>query len=181
MKPIAKRFLIAAVLLTVPLFVSGCIVSPDWWWGEHHRPRSATLHVYVYDYYTYAPVPWAFVEVYEEDGWDWDYVGTWPVNRGGYAAAHGGYLYADGCGGCDEKDYRVLVDASGYLSEWIDIELDYWYPAETLYFYLLPRQGRDAGSIGGGDTDRSEPPLGESPADRVMIGEPKDVPADTGG
>jgi hypothetical protein len=180
MKAIAKRFLVTAVLLTVPLFVSGCIVSPDWWWEEHHQPRRTTFYVYVYDYYTYAPVPWAVVEVYEEGRWGWDYLGAWPVNRAGYVAAHGGYLHADGCGGCEEGHYRVLVDASGYQREWIDIELDYWHPAETLYFYLLPRYGRDAGTIGGSDTDPPEAPLDERPPDRVMIGEPKGAPKDTG-
>lgn len=180
MRTIAKRFWIAAVLVVIPLFVSGCICSPGWWWDDHHGPRRATFHVYVYDYYSYAPVPWAVVELYQEDWYDWDYVGAWPVNRAGYAAAHGGYLYHDSCGGCEERDYRVFVGASGYQSEWIQIELDYWYPSETIYFYLVPWYGRDVGSAGEGDGEPPELPLDERPPDRVMVGAPKEGPSDPG-
>jgi hypothetical protein len=181
MRAIAKRLWVAAVLLAIPLFISGCICGPGWWWGDHRHPRMATFHVYVYDYYTCAPVSWAVVEVYEEDWWDWDYVGAWSVNPAGYATAHGGYLYHDGCGGSEEKDYRILVEASGYQTEWIQIELDYWRPSETLYFYLVPWYGRQgestAGDVEGKPWDL--PPDG-GPPDRVMVGEPREGPPDSG-
>ena len=180
MRAIAKKFWVAAILLVIPLFVSGCICGPGWWWGDHHHPRMAAFHVYVYDYYTCAPISWAVVEVYEEDWWSWDYVGAWPVNPAGYAAAHAGYLYQDGCGGCEEKDFRIGVGASGYFSEWIEIELDYWRPSETLYFYLLPWYGPAGRPVEEGDVAPPELPVGERPPDRVMVGEPREGPSDSG-
>jgi hypothetical protein len=179
MRAIAKRFRVAAILLATPLFVSGCICGPGcWWWDDQPSPRRATFHVYVYDYYSYEPLPWAVVELYEDDAWDWDYLGAWPVNHAGYAVARGGYLYHDGCGGHEERNYRVLVEASGYQTEWIEIGLDYWYPSETLYFYLVPWYGRDGEPQKEAGEEPWDLPLDERPPDRVMVGEPK---ADTPG
>jgi hypothetical protein len=180
MRAIAKRFCFVAILLVIPLFVSGCIYRPGWWWDDRHHPRRATFHVYVYDYYTYAPVSWAVVELYEEDWWDWDFVGAWPVNRSGYATVSDGYLHHDGHGGSDEEDFLILVGASGYRTESIEIELDYWYPSETLYFYLLPWYGQDGRSAGEDEGEPPELPLDERPPDRVMVGEPKEGPSDPG-
>jgi len=177
MRAIAKRFCVAAILLVISLFVSGCICGPGWWWDERPNPRRTTFHVYVYDYYSYLPIPWAVVDVYQEDWWDWDYVGTWPVSRAGYAAAHGGYLYHDGCGGHEERDFRIVVGASGYETEWIEIRLDYWHPSETIYFYLVPWYGRDSESPEEGDGKPWDLPRDEAPPDRVMVGEPKEGPA----
>ena len=97
-----------------------------------------------------------------------------------YTAAHGGYLHHDGCGGSEEKDFRIGVGASGYYSEWIEIELDYWRPSETLYFYLLPWYAYDGREAGEGEGEPRELPVDERPPDRVMLGEPKEVPPDLG-
>jgi len=145
----AKRLIGAvALLLTVPLLMSGCIVCIED--ICHDRPaRMAMLYVYAVDYYTGVPIHFAEVEVWERDWWDWDYQGTWPVNQMGYAGIRCGYLYYDGCGGREEEDFRVVVYAPGYHTESYDIELSYFYPAETLTFYLMPGYGRDAGDDAG--------------------------------
>jgi hypothetical protein len=145
MRPNAKILAAAAaILLVVPVLLSGCIVSIV---GIHHDrpPRMATLYVYARDYYSGGPIPFAHVEVSERDWWSWDYLGTWSVDRRGYAAARCGYLYYDGCGGREEEEYRVVAYARGYYEERYEIELSYHYPAETLTFYLMPYYARDAG------------------------------------
>lgn len=176
MRAIAKRFCFVAILLVIPLFVSGCIVRPGWWWDDHHQPRRATIHVYVYDYYTYAPVSWAVVELYEEVWWGWDDVGAWQVNRAGHATVGGGYLHPDG----GEEDFLIVVGASGYYTESIEIELGYWYPSETLYFYLLRWYGQDGRSADENDGEPPEFPVDRRPPDRVRLGEPKEGPFDPG-
>jgi hypothetical protein len=144
MKPIARRTLtVLALVLTVSL-LSGCIVRIEDIWCDDHV-RRATLHVYVRDYYSGAPIDWARVKLYERDWWSWDHVGTWRVNDYGYVVVRDGYLSCDGCGGPEEEDFLVVVTASGYYSEEYEIELSYYYPSETLTFYLVPWYGRDGG------------------------------------
>lgn len=138
MKPTVKRSTLAAVLVLVPLLFSGCVMWPCWWCDYDRAPRMAVVYVYVYDYFTGAPIPWATVDLYEESWWDWDYCGSWVVGPYGYTPVQGGYLYYDGPGP-DERDLGLRVSAGGYYSEWYELELDYWYPTETLHFYLLPR------------------------------------------
>lgn len=174
MNAITARTRVAAILLTVPLFVSGCICRPDCWWGRHPQPRQATLHVYVYDYYTYNPVSWAVVELCEEDGWSWDHVGTWPVNSVGHAMVRDGYLYHDGCCGSDDREFLVEVGAHGYHFESIEIELDYWHPSETLYFYLVPWYCCDGRPAPDDQGEPPELPIDQRPPDRVMVGSPKE-------
>ncbi len=177
MRPNAGRFALTAVLFLVLVLVSGCIFVPSWWNDHGRAPRMAVLHVHVYDYYTYAPISWAVVELYEESWWSWDYRGSWHVNPAGYVAAHGGYLYDDGRGGPEERDFGVEVSAGGYYPEWYEIELDYWYPAETLSFYMVPWDGcSDCGKPVEG-----EPPEihdHDLPAGRVRVGEPDVIEAD---
>ncbi len=163
-----RRLATVAVLLAVAFLFSGCIVWPCWW-CDTCPPRVATVHVYVYDYYTGYPISWAWVEAYEEDWWDWDYIGRWPVSDAGYAVVRAGYLYRDGCGGPEDEELRVYVNASGYWSEWFDLELDYWYPSETLYFYLVPCRGEGGADVGGGP----QLPAPDRPPDRVRVGAPR--------
>ena len=172
MKPTAKKSTLAAALLLVPLLVSGCVVWPCWWCDYERAPHMAVVYVHVYDYYSCAPISWATVALYEESWWEWDYCGTWPVGPYGYVAVQGGYLYDDGPGP-EERDLGIRVAASGYYSEWYELELDYWYPTETLHFYLLPWAYREGGEeTGVGESE--ELPEGERPSDRVRIGEPRD-------
>jgi len=181
MRPIArasrKRFLTAGILLLIiPIMLSGCIVCVQDPYCNTPPPRAATLHVYALDYYTGRPIPWAEVELYVWDRWNWDYCGVWPVNPAGYNVIYGGYLYYDGYGGGEERDFRVVVYARGYCSEHYDIQLSYYYPSETLTFYLAPWAARDAGDTDPGPRreagglepeDTSET---ERPAGKVVVG-----------
>jgi hypothetical protein len=172
MKPTVKKSTVAAALLLVPLLMSGCIVWPCSWCDYDRAPRMAVVYVHVYDYYTCAPISWAAVALYEESWWDWDYCGSWPVSPSGSVAVPAGYMYDDGPGP-DERNLGLRVSAAGYYSEWYELELEYWYPTETLHFYLLPWGYRD----GGEDPQVGEPedlPESERPPDRVMVGEPRD-------
>lgn len=172
MKPTAKKSTLAAALLLVSLLVSGCVVWPCWWCDYERAPRMAVVYVHVYDYYTCAPVSWAAVALYEEGWWDWDYRGSWPVSPHGYAAVQGGYLYCDGPGP-DERELGLRVSAAGYYSEWYELELDYWYPTESLHFYLLPwgyRDGSEEPQVG----EPEDLPEGERPPDRVIVGQSRD-------
>lgn len=170
MNPTAKKSILAAALILASLIVSGCVVSPCWWCDREGAPRMAVVYVYVYDYYTCAPIPWATVDLFEEGWWDWNYCGSWAVSPYGYAVVQGGYLYYEGP---DERDLGLRVSAGGYYSEWYEVELDYWYPTETLHFYLLPRLYRDGGEetdVGDGE----DLPESARPEDRVMVGEPRE-------
>jgi hypothetical protein len=154
MRPFAKRILAAGVLvIAVTAMLSGCVVCVDDVFGNNSQPRSATLHVYARDYFSGAPIPWARVELYESDWWSWDYEGTWRVNQSGYVRLPCGYLTGDGCGGNSEEVYRVVVYAEGYHAEDYEIELSYYYPSETLTFYLMPYAAREAGSAGSRSED----------------------------
>ncbi len=171
MRPNARVAALAAVLLTVVLLGSGCIVVPVWWNDHYDRaPRVSVIHVHVYDYYTYAPISWAVVELYEQSWWDWDYVGSWHVNPGGYTAVQGGYLYEEG--GPNDRDLGIKVYASGYYTEWFELSLDYWYPAETVSFYLVP--WADCGDCWR-PTEGQVPdlPKWDLPGDRVKVGDTK--------
>jgi len=181
MRPIARvslrRFLAAGIfLLIIPVMLSGCIVCIQDPYHNAPPPRVATLHVYALDYYTGIPIPWADVELYVRDWWNWDYRGAWPVSPAGYAVVPGGYLYYDRHGGGEYRDFRVVVYARGYCSESYDIELSYQYPSEILTFYLAPCGAREAGDAdpgarrqaGGlepGDTLETERPAG-----KVVVG-----------
>ncbi len=172
MRPIAKRLLAAAVVLVVvPALFSGCIVCVDDLFCDNRPPRMATLHVYVMDYYTGAPIPWASVEIYERNWWSWDFIGAWPVGGSGYVIVPVGYLYYDGYGGSDEEDFRVVTRASGYYSEEFVIELSYYYSSETLTFYLVPWQGREGDAAGKLD-DAPEPTDVFRPEGKVVKGAP---------
>lgn len=181
MRPIARvsprRFLTAGIfLLIIPMIFSGCIICIEGPFWDNPPPRTATLHVYALDYYTGRPIPWAEVEVYKRDWWSWDYQGTWSVNSAGYTSIRCGYLYSDGCGGGDEEDFRVVVHASGYYSERYDIELSYYYPSETLTFYLAPCAARENGDAEAGSlrqspgTDGAITPDTDQPAGKVVVG-----------
>ena len=185
MKPTTRKAMLAAVLLTAWVMASGCVVWPCWWCDRDRAPRMAVVYVHVYDYYTCAPIPWATVALYEEGWWDWDYCGSWSVGATGYTAVPVGYVYYDGPGP-DEREIGLRVSAGGYYSEWYEVELDYWYPTETLHFYLLPWAYRDGGgdpdsSAGGDELGRADPeasappdlPEGDRPPDRVLVGEPR--------
>jgi hypothetical protein len=177
MRPIAKRHLVAGVLVAlVSVMSSGCIVCIDDIFCDNRPPHMATLHVYVLDYYSGAPIPWAQVEVSESDWWSWDYIGTWSVGPSGYAVVRCGYLYPDGCGGDDEKDYKIVAYASGYCSERYTLELSYYYPSETLTFYLMPCWASEGGEdvphsdLNGAGAD--EPGTPELSRGTVTVGEP---------
>ncbi|MFH1502423.1 MAG: hypothetical protein ABIG03_05185 [Candidatus Eisenbacteria bacterium] len=174
MRPKAIRTAVAAVLFLVLVLLAGCIVVPVWWDGHNRAPRMAVVHVHVYDYYTYAPVSWAVVELYEESWWSWNYRGAWPVNMTGYTAAQGGYLYDDGSGGPQERRFGVEVSAGGYYPEWHELELDYWYPVETLSFYVVPW---DDCAICGEPVEGQPPEIHDHdlPEGRVKVGEPDAV------
>jgi hypothetical protein len=182
MRPTARvslrRFFTAGVLLvSMAVMFSGCIICIEDPFCDGRRPRMATLHVYALDYYTGRPIPWAEVELHEMNWWSWDYQGTWQVNSAGYAAIRCGYFYPDGCGGSEEEDFRVTVYASGYHSERYEIELSYYYPSETLTFYLAPYAAREDGDaesdsrrqpavLGGAVTPTTGQPVG-----KVVVGE----------
>lgn len=179
MKPKAMRVLSAAVLvLAAATALSGCIVCVDGSWCDGHHSRPATLHVYVYDYFTGAPIPWAVVELYESDWWSWDYIGSWHVNSAGYVQLRAGSLYYDDHGGAEQENYRVVVHASGYFSEDYEIELSYYYPSETLSFYLAPFYGREQVDPGKTETDQPTPDATaeqDGPVrstGKVIVGEP---------
>lgn len=183
MRPTAKvslrRFLTAGVLLlTISVMLSGCIVCiEDPYCGP--APRMATLQVYVLDYYTGRPIPWAEVELYERDWWNWNYQGVWPVSSAGYASILCGYLYYDGYGGSEEEYFRVAVYASGYCYEYYDIGLSYYYPSEMLTFYLVPCSAREAGDADpgvrgeAGDLEDAGSPETARPAGKVVVGAPE--------
>jgi hypothetical protein len=173
MRATARRVCVAAILLIVALSVSGCICGPGWWRCARHHPRRAALHVHVYDYYTFAPIHWAVVDLYQDSWSGWDYIGTWPVNRSGYTTVYGGHLHHDGCCGVEERDFLVEVHASGYYSEAFEIELSYRHPSETLYFYLVPWDWREGRSVVDEEGEPPELPVDERPPDRVQVGEPK--------
>ena len=174
MRPTARVSLAALMLLVALLFSSGCIVQPGWWWDDGYPPREAAFQVYVCNYWTAAPIQWAVVELYEADWWSWDYRGSWPVNPGGCATVDAGYLYCDGCGGSEEREYRLVVRADGYCSEAVDIELNYYHPWESVYFYLVPWYA-GSGEPGAGGEPAQEPPAEKRPPDRIAIGGPKEV------
>ncbi|MBN2565715.1 MAG: hypothetical protein JXB46_08390, partial [Candidatus Eisenbacteria bacterium] len=103
----------------------------------------------------------------------WDHVGTWDVDRYGYARVRDGYLYCDDCGH-QEEQFLVVVRASGYYSEDFEIELSYYHPSETLTFYLMPYYGRE------GDSGASAPDSAvriDHHNGRVVVG----VPVEEGG
>jgi len=181
MKPYASRFALAAALFLALFLVGGCIVVPVWWDDDHGRaPRMATMHVHVYDYYTYAPISWAEVELYRESWWTWDYLGTWHVNSSGFTSVNGGYLYDDGDGGPEELDFGLEVYAAGYYPEWFEIELDYWYPSETISFYLVPWDGcGDCWTPLEGEAQQTSERGWKLPDGRVKIGEPDEIEPDS--
>jgi len=167
MNAIVKTALIACALALLPVLLQGCIVWEEPWWG-HYPPRAATFYVYVYDYYSGVPIPWAAVELYEEDWWSWDYLGTWPMSPYGYAVVAGGYLEYDDCGDCD--DYRLVAYASGYYTESCELSVDYCNPTRTVRFYLAPWPLAKERP----DERAPELPAGEGPEDRVRIEMPSD-------
>jgi hypothetical protein len=172
MRPTARRFWAILAVLIVSAFLSGCIVWTDCWWCDHYPPRLAKIHIYVSDIWCGLPVSWASVALYERDWWTWDYLGTWSVDAGGHVTVCGDYLERDDCGGCDGDDYRVVVSAPGYFSESYEVELDYYHPSETLYFYLLPCCGREGTVVaqeGENAAERQEQTL----QGRVTVGEPR--------
>ena len=166
------RWIGLAVLLAVPLLLSGCIVCPWCWDCDDRPPRMAMVYVTVSDYYSGAPVAFAEADLYEEDWWDWDYVGTWPVNPYGRTTLYGGYLFDDGDGGPENKDFKVVVYASGYESLSYRLELDFHRPTETLHFYLMPYYAGD----GEGPAVISVEELKEDgpKGPRVLVGEPRE-------
>jgi hypothetical protein len=136
MKMTAKMVLVACLLAVLSALLSGCIVWEEPWW-QQYPPRAATFYVYVYDYYTGTPIPWAGVELYEEDWWSWDYVGTWPMSPYGYAVVTDGYLTYNGDGYAEEA-YRLRAFAQGYYTESCEVSVSYYDPMRTIYFYLAP-------------------------------------------
>lgn len=168
MRVIGKAALVAGALVLLPMLLGGCVVWEEPWW-HHYPPRAATFYLYVYDYYSGVPIPWAAVELYQEDWWSWDYIGTWPMSPYGYAVATGGYIEYDGCGGCEE-DFRLIAYASGYYTESCEVSVDYMSPSRTVRFYLAPwplakeRPGERAPELG----------PGEGPENRVRIEEPRE-------
>lgn len=175
MRPVAKRFLTAVLLfLMASVFLSGCIVCVDDLFTDNRPPRMATLQVYARDYFTGAPLPWAQVELYENDWWNWFHLGTWPTDQSGYTQLPCGYMYYDGRGGQEEEDFRVIVYAQGYATEGYDIELSYYYPSEMLTFYLMPYYAREAGQTESGAESGEAGLRGADSAEsmgRVVVGE----------
>ncbi len=168
------RWAALAIVITIPLLLSGCVVCPWCWDYDERPPRMAMVHVTVSDYYTGAPVTWAAVDLYEEDWWDWDYVGTWPVNPYGHTTLYGGYLYDDGDGGPEDEEFLVEVYASGYEALSYGLDLEYRHPTETLHFYLMPYYARE------GEPERPEAINVEDLEEdgpngpRVFVGEPRE-------
>ncbi len=147
----------SASLPSLSALLTGCIVWEEPWW-QQYPPRAATFYVYVYDYYSGVPIPWAAVELYEEGWWSWDYAGTWPVSPYGYAVVTGGYLEYDG-GGYDEETFRVVAFAEGYYTESCQVSVSYYEPGEDdplLSRPVAPREGASrragAGAGPGGGT-----------------------------
>lgn len=137
MKVTAKAALLACLLVVLPALLSGCIVWEEPWW-QQYPPRTATFYAYVYDYYSATPIPWAGVELYEEDWWNWDLVGAWPVSPYGYAVITDGYLECDRYGNGDEKTFLLRAFADGYYTESCEVSVNYYEPMRTIYFYLAP-------------------------------------------
>ncbi len=161
MRPTVRKLWLLAAVVILPAVISGCIVCPWCWDCDHYPPRMSQIHVYALDYYTGGPINWASVDLREAEWWDWDYIGTWPVNGSGYTSVYGGYLYRGGRGGPEDRVFRVTVHASGYQSESYTLELDYYHPAESLYFYIVPFLARERGEE-------------ESSSGRVFEGEPRE-------
>jgi hypothetical protein len=171
MRPTVRRFWTILTVLIVAMFLSGCIVWTDCWWCDHYPPRQAKVHVYVNDIWCGLPISWASVALYERDWWTWDYLGTWSADAAGHVTVYGDYLERDDCGDCDGEDYRLVVSAPGYFSESFVIELDYYHPSETLYFYLVPCCGRDGEIVAEGEVNADRTPDHELPG-RVVVGGP---------
>lgn len=170
-----KRRLIRSVaftlLLALPLLLSGCVCGWWCWWDNDAPPRRAVIHVYVSDYYTGAPIPWAVVELAEDDWWDWDYLGAWPVNSTGYVTVYGSLLYYEGNGGSEDKDYQLRVSAGGYYTEYYELELSYYHPTESLYFYMAPSYRGTRDGVDASQEAALDPlPEGEGPEGRVSVG-----------
>ncbi len=182
MRHTATRLVVTtAVIVAATLLLSGCIVCVDDIFCDSRPPRTATLHVYALDYYTGVPIPWAVVEVYERGWWSWNCLGTWHVNQAGYVRVHAGTLSYDGCDGAESERFKIVVYASGYYSERYEIELSYYYPTETLSFYLVPAYARASGEAEGealGPSTRFGLPGAEDASPdrargRVVVGEPE--------
>ena len=169
MRATVKKTCILLLVFAIPLLLSGCICWPCCW--SDAPPRRAIIHVYVYDYYSGAPVSWAVAELYEEDWWYWDYIGSWAMDPGGHAVLYGEYLDGGECSDCDSETYRIVVTASGYYGEACEFRLDYYHPSESVYFYLLPYYGRE--DAGGAEAPAI--PEDEGRLDRVLVGQPRDA------
>jgi len=163
MRAIARAVALGCLVSLTAAALSGCIVWERPWWSDC-PPRTAAFHVYVYDYYSGVPLPWAGVELYRESWWSWSYLGTWSVSPYGYAFVSGGYLGCDG-GGYDSRAFRIVAFAQGYYTESCTVSVDYYSPSRTVRFYLAPwplavtREGERAPEL----------PEGEGPPDRVRI------------
>lgn len=145
MRPTVRRLWLLMAVVILATAMSGCIVCPWSWDCDRYPPRMAQIHVYALDYYTGMPITWASVDLEEADWWSWNYIGTWTVNGAGYTPVFGGYLYYHGNGGPEDRVFRVTVYASGYQSESYTLELDYNYPSESLYFYIVPFPAAERG------------------------------------
>ena len=166
MKMTAKAAALIALVAVLPTLFSGCLVWERPWY-QNYPPRPATFYVYVNDYYSGVPIPWAGVELYQEDWWDWDYMGSWAVSPYGYVIVSGGYIGYDGCGECIDETFRLVAFAEGYYTESVEISLSYYDSTRTVRFYLAPwplakdHRGERAPEL--------EP--GEGPPDRVKVEE----------
>jgi hypothetical protein len=171
MKATAKAALLVCLLAVLPALLSGCIVWEEPWWHQY-PPRAATFYVYVYDYYSGIPIPWAGVELYEEDWWSWDYVGTWPVSPYGYAVVTDGYLEYNG-DGYNDRAFRLRAFADGYYTESCEVSLSYYEPMRTIRFYLAPW------ALAKAHPGERAPELapGEGPPNRVRVEETAKKPA----
>ncbi len=165
MRPTVRKLMLLVAVVVLPAIISGCIVCPWCWDCERYPPRMAQIYVHALDYYTGMPINWASVDLYEADWWSWDYIGTWTVNGAGHTPVYGGYLYRDGNGGPEDSVFRVTVYASGYQSESYTLELDYYHPTESLYFYIVPFPAREGGG---------EPGDEELESGKVFEGEPRE-------
>jgi hypothetical protein len=168
----AKAVLLAALVASAAAVLSGCIIWERPWWDQY-PPRPATFYVYVYDYYSGMPVPWGEVELYQEDWWSWDYVGSWPVGPYGYTVVTGGFIGYDGCGTCLDESFRLVAFAQGYYTESVEISLSYYDASRTVRFYLAPwplareHEGERAPELG----------PGEGPPHRVKVEKAESVTA----
>ncbi len=179
MRPRVRKLFMALMFVIVSVLVSGCIVCPVPWCEQVYPPHGAVFHVSVYDYYTGYPIDWAEVDLYRDGLYDWEFLGTWSVDNGGYAQVRADFLYRYARGGPETVCYSVDVFADGYYSEYYEVCLDYYRPSESLHYYLvpLPPYARDHADGGQSDVDRSGRPRlpeGAGPADRVMVGEPRE-------